>query len=142
MLYRYMSLEKHQKEVDEWVSNFTPKYWPPMEQFARLVEEVGELGRELNHMHGSKKKKSSEEVKELGQELSDVLFTLICLANNHNISLEEEWEKLVNEKMYGRDLNSFEKKESSNEGNEESKNEQESITEEQESNDLEELEEL
>ena len=137
-----MALKEVQKKVDDWAKQFNPPYWQPLEIMARLTEEVGELAREINHLYGPKKKKSSEEVKELGQELSDVLFTLICLANNHNISLEEEWEKLVNEKMYGRDLNRFEKKESSNEGNEESKNEQESITEEQESNDLEELEEL
>ena len=56
-------------------------------QFARLAEEVGEVGRLLNHMYGSKPKKSDETKQELGGEIADVLFTLICLANNHSIYL-------------------------------------------------------
>ena len=77
---------------------------------ACLIEEIGEVARELNHMHGTKKKKSSEDTKGLGEELSDVLFTLCCIANSHSINLEEEWKHLMNEKQYGRDNNRFEKK--------------------------------
>lgn len=137
-----MSLEKHQKEVDDWVSNFTPKYWPPMEQFARLVEEVGELGRELNHLHGTKKKKSSEEVKELGQELSDVLFTVFCMANSHDINLEEEWEKLVNEKMYGRDKDRFDKNDNLETASKDEEDNTDQIKDSESNEDLEEIEEI
>jgi len=106
-----MSLDELQKQVDEWVNQFNPPYWPALEQYARLGEEVGELGRELNHLHGTKKKKSSEETKELGDELVDVIFTVICLANSHGISLDDAWRKMVDEKMNKRDSSRFEKKE-------------------------------
>ena len=77
---------------------FTSGYWPALDQLARLTEETGEVATELNHIHGTKKKKSSEETKELADELSDVIFTVICIANSHNINLEEAWKKMVDEK--------------------------------------------
>ena len=104
-----MSLKEKQKEVDEWIKQFTSGYWPALEQLARLTEETGEVARELNHIHGTKKKKSSEETKELSDELVDVIFTVICLANSHNIDLEEAWKKMVDEKMDKRDVNRFKK---------------------------------
>ncbi|MEK6891344.1 MAG: MazG nucleotide pyrophosphohydrolase domain-containing protein [Nanoarchaeota archaeon] len=106
-----MSLYEHQKQVDDWTSSFTPQYWPPLEQFARLAEEIGELARELSHIHGTKKKKPEEAIKNLGSELSDIIFTVICLANSHNINLQQEWDKMMADKMYSRDANRFEKKE-------------------------------
>jgi NTP pyrophosphatase (non-canonical NTP hydrolase) len=104
-------LDDIQKQVDEWVKQFNPPYWPALEQLARLTEETGEVARELNHLHGTKKKKSSEETKELSDELVDVIFTVICLANSHKINLDEAWKKMVDEKMNKRDVNRFEKKE-------------------------------
>ena len=98
-----------QVEVDNWVNQFTPPYWPPLEQFGRLAEEVGEVARELNHLHGTKKKKAEEAQQELGQELIDVIFTVVCLANSHNINLEAEWGKMVNEKMHSRDKDRYQK---------------------------------
>ncbi|MEK6854972.1 MAG: MazG nucleotide pyrophosphohydrolase domain-containing protein [Nanoarchaeota archaeon] len=96
-----MSLENIQRDVDGWTEQFTPQYWHPLEMQARLTEEIGEVARELNHMYGTKKKKSSEDTKSLGQELSDVIFTICCIANAHKINLEEEWNRMMQEKQYG-----------------------------------------
>ena len=106
-----MSLDEIQKQVNEWAKQFDPAYWPALEQMARLSEETGEVAREINHLHGIKKKKGSEETKELADELTDVIFTICCIANNHGISLDEAWKKMSEEKMYKRDVNRFEKKE-------------------------------
>ena len=76
-----MSLREIQKQVDEWIGQHQMGYWPPLEQMARLTEEVGELARELNHRFGSKKKKGTEADNDLGDEIADVIFTLVCLAN-------------------------------------------------------------
>jgi len=107
-----MTLYDIQKDVDEWTSQFTPQYWPPLEQLARLTEETGEVARELNHMHGTKKKKESEDTKGLGEELLDVIFTVSCIANSHNINLQEAWDTMMKEKHYGRDNTRFERKDS------------------------------
>lgn len=105
-----MSLRDIQNEVEEWASQFNPPYWPALEQMARLAEETGEVAREINHLHGTKKKKSSEQTKELSDELADVIFTVCCIANNHGINLDETWGKMMREKHYGRDNSRFEKK--------------------------------
>jgi NTP pyrophosphatase (non-canonical NTP hydrolase) len=107
-----MSLSEKQKDVDDWVGQYNPKYFPALEQLTCLTEEVGEVARELNHLHGNKKKKDSEDKKELSKELIDVIFTIICIANNHEIDLEKEWHEVMEKKFYGRDKDRFQKKES------------------------------
>ncbi len=105
-----MNLIDYQKQVDDWVQQFDTPYWPALEKMARLSEEVGEVAREINHLYGNKKKKDSEDKKELADELIDVLFTLICIANDEDINLEKAWQKMVNEKMNKRDINRFERR--------------------------------
>jgi len=105
-----MSLKDTQKDIHEWASQFEPQYWPPHEILAHLIEEVGEVGREINHLHGTKKKKEGEPDNNLGQELVDVIFTAACMANSHNIDLQSEWERMMKEKHYGRDKDRFDKK--------------------------------
>lgn len=105
-----MSLKKIQNDVDKWTGQFTPQYWPPHEILARLAEETGELAREVNHLFGTKKKKRDEKENSLGQELCDVIFTVVCMANSQGISLQGEWEKLMAQKQYGRDQKRFKKK--------------------------------
>ncbi|OGI63745.1 hypothetical protein A2914_01040 [Candidatus Nomurabacteria bacterium RIFCSPLOWO2_01_FULL_41_21] len=102
-------MKKYQKEIDEWVKGFEEPYWPALSQFAHLAEEVGEVGRILNHMYGSKPKKSNEEKQELGEEIADVMFTLICMANSHGIDLDIEIEKVI-AKSKSRDKDRFAKK--------------------------------
>lgn len=94
-----MGIKEYQKDVDDWTNQFNPPYWPALEQMARLSEETGEVARELNHIHGTKKKKSCEETKELSEELIDVIFTICCIANSHNINLDIAWEKMKEKKM-------------------------------------------
>jgi len=90
-----MSIKDYQKEVDEWVKQFETPYWKPHEILARLTEEIGELAREINHLYGPKKKKNSEEKKELADEIGDVMFTLICLANSEGINLDEAMKRVI-----------------------------------------------
>ena len=98
-----------QKQVDDWVSRYKIGYFKPLEILARLVEEVGELARELNHRFGSKKKKPTEEVKDIGDEMADIIFTLVCLANSLDIDLDKHFKRVM-KKCYGRDKNRYEKK--------------------------------
>jgi len=104
-----MSLIDYQKEVHKWVSQFEPPYWPQLEMMARLTEETGELAREINHRYGTKKKKASEDKAEVADEIIDVFFTLICIANSQKINLEAAWQKMVEEKMK-RDKDRYKKK--------------------------------
>lgn len=98
-----------QKRVDDWINQLKVGYFKPHEILARLMEEVGELAREINHKFGPKKKKSSEKSKELGDEIADIIFTLVCLANSQNIDLDKHFERVM-EKLNKRDLNRWEKK--------------------------------
>jgi NTP pyrophosphatase (non-canonical NTP hydrolase) len=102
-------MNKHQKQVDEWAQGLERPYWEPLSIFARLAEEVGEVGRLLNHMYGSKPKKPEEAKQELGEEIADVMFALICLANTHDIDLDVEMDKVI-EKANIRDKDRFKKK--------------------------------
>lgn len=106
-----MSLKDAQNDVDKWTGQFNPQYWPDLEMLARLTEETGEVARELNHMYGTKKKKPVEDTRSLGAELSDILFTVCCIANKNNINLQEEWKRMMEEKHYGRDNQRYERKE-------------------------------
>lgn len=102
-------MRKEQKQIDDWLQQYKTPYWSPMEIMVRLTEEVGELAREVNHGFGPKKKKSSEETKEIGDEVADCLFTLICLCNSLKIDLDEAFDRMM-KKVTTRDNNRFEKK--------------------------------
>ena len=83
-----------QKEVDEWIQQYGG-YWPPLSMFARLVEETGELGRELNHVFGMKKRKEEEKIKEIEDEIGDIFLTLIMISNFLKIDMEKVFEKTM-----------------------------------------------
>ncbi len=102
-------MKQLQQQVDDWVKQYKIEYFSPHEILARLMEETGELAREVNHIYGPKKKKSEEEKKELGDELGDIIFTVICMANSLNIDLDESFKRVM-DKCYGRDENRYEKK--------------------------------
>lgn len=102
-------MKKIQKQVDEWIRRHKIGYFKPLEILARLVEEVGELAREINHKFGPKKKKSTEKTKEIGDEIGDIIFTLTCLANSLNINLDKSFNKVM-AKLYKRDENRYEKR--------------------------------
>jgi NTP pyrophosphatase (non-canonical NTP hydrolase) len=90
-----MEIGEAQKRVDAWIAQFEEGYWPPLSNLARLVEEVGELARELNHRFGSKPKRSSEPSQDLELELGDILFVLVCLANEQGIDLDRALERVL-----------------------------------------------
>ena len=103
------SLYSMQQEVDEYIQQFKVGYFSPLAQMARLTEEVGELTREVNHTYGEKSKKASEPVNSVAEELGDVLFVTMIMANSLNIDLTEVFEKNM-EKFNQRDHNRFERK--------------------------------
>jgi NTP pyrophosphatase (non-canonical NTP hydrolase) len=90
-----MELQEAQRQVDEWISSFEEGYWPPLVNLARLMEEVGELARELNHRYGAKPKKPEERDRELALEIADVLFVLIALANEQGVDLDEALQRTL-----------------------------------------------
>ncbi|GGH97587.1 MULTISPECIES: nucleotide pyrophosphohydrolase [Mammaliicoccus] len=104
-----MDMKEMQKEVDTYISQFKAGYFSPLANLARLTEEVGELAREINHSHGEKKKKSTEEENTIEAELGDNLFVLICLANSLNIDLTKSFEDTMH-KFNVRDKDRFERK--------------------------------
>lgn len=95
-----MNTKQIQKKVDEWVSQpqHKVKYFPPFEISAQLQEEVGEIARELSHIHGFKKKKEGEITDGLECEVGDAIFVLTCLANSHKIDLSKAFEKSMDKK--------------------------------------------
>ncbi len=90
-----MSLHDAQRRVEAWISQFEEGYFHPLTNLARLSEEVGELAREVNHRFGQKTKKKEEPEGDLGMEMADILFVLICMANREGIELEEEFERMM-----------------------------------------------
>ena len=102
-------MKKIQKQVDDFVKQYKMGYWEPLEILARIVEETGELAREINHLYGQKKKKPEEDTKELADEMGDIIFTLCCLANSKNIDLDKAFQKVM-DKYYNRDNSRYEKK--------------------------------
>jgi len=96
------SIKDLQTEVDTYIGQFKEGYFSPLAMVARLTEELGELAREVNHYYGEKPKKSSETEKAIEEELGDLLFVIICLANSLNIDLEEAHDYVMN-KFYTRD---------------------------------------
>jgi NTP pyrophosphatase (non-canonical NTP hydrolase) len=105
-----MDLKEAQTRVDAWISQFEEGYWPPLHNLARLVEEVGELARELNHRYGSKPKRAEEPDQDLAMELADVLFVLLVMANEQGIDLDEALGKVL-EKYRVRDGERWTRKE-------------------------------
>lgn len=90
-----LTLAEAQERVDTWISGFEEGYWPPLHNLARLMEEVGELAREMNHLFGSKPKREEEPQAELALEMADVLFVLLVLANERGIDLSEALERAL-----------------------------------------------
>ena len=102
-------MKKIQKEVDEWVNQHKIGYFKPLEIIARLTEETGELAREVNHRFGPKKKKNTEDKKEIEDEIGDIIFTLTCLSNSLDLDMDRGFESVMN-KLNTRDKDRWEKK--------------------------------
>lgn len=102
-------LKDYQKRIDSQLQSLAKPYWHPLSQLARISEEVGELARILNHQFGDKPKKQNEQHHELSEELADILYSIICLANSQNIDLDKALEKSI-AKLSTRDQDRFVKK--------------------------------
>src|SRR5699024_2950700 len=85
-----------QERVDQYISQFKEGYFSPLSLMARLTEEVGELAREINHVHGEKPKKESEADGTIEEEIGDILFVLACFANSLNIDLSQAFDGTIN----------------------------------------------
>lgn len=77
-----------QKEIDAWFKEKGWPYWQPHEILARTVEEVGEFACLVNHVYGPKKKKSDEAAQEFSDEIGDILYSLACFCNAHDIDMD------------------------------------------------------
>jgi len=104
------TIKEMQKEVDEYIGQFKEGYFSPLAMMARLTEELGELAREVNHYYGEKPKKATEEAKTIAEELGDLQFVIVCLANSLNIDLQTAHEQVM-EKFNTRDKDRWTRKE-------------------------------
>lgn len=93
-----MTISQAQKNVDEWIQTHGVRYFNELTNMAILTEEVGEVARIVSRTYGEQSFKKSEEGKDLGTELADVLFVLICLANQTGVNLTEAFEKNMEKK--------------------------------------------
>jgi NTP pyrophosphatase (non-canonical NTP hydrolase) len=84
-----MTLEEAQKQVDQWINTVGVRYFNELTNMAMLTEEVGEVARIIARRYGEQSEKESDKNKDLGDEMADVLFVLICLANQTGVNLEE-----------------------------------------------------
>lgn len=98
-----MTIEEAQSIVDEWITTIGVRYFDEMTNTAILMEEVGEVARIMSRRYGEQSEKESDKNKDLGDEMADVLFVLICLANQTGIDLTEALKKNL-EKKTNRDF--------------------------------------
>lgn len=93
-----MTIKEAQQKVDEWVTTTGVRYFNELTNMAILTEEVGEVARIISRTFGEQSFKKSDEKHDLGDEFADVLFVLICLANQTGINLTEALEKNLRKK--------------------------------------------
>ena len=87
-----MDLDKAQKKVDDWIKLHGVRYFDVLTNMAQLTEEVGEVASIIARRYGEQSEKDSDKNKDLGEELADVLFVLICLANQTGINLQSSFD--------------------------------------------------
>lgn len=93
-----MTLEQAQQQVDEWIKTHGVRYFSELTNMAILTEEVGEVARIMARKYGDQSEKESDKNKELGDEMADVLWVLICLANQTGVNLTEAFQKNLEKK--------------------------------------------
>jgi NTP pyrophosphatase (non-canonical NTP hydrolase) len=93
-----MTLAEAQKQVDTWIQTVGVRYFSELTNMAMLTEEVGEVARIIARRYGEQSEKESDKQKDLGDEMADVLFVLICLANQTGVNLTEALEKNMQKK--------------------------------------------
>lgn len=93
-----MTIEEAQKTVDEWIKTVGVRYYNELTNLAILTEEVGEVARIMARQYGEQSFKESDKEKDLGNELADVLFVTICIANQTGIDLTAALKKNIEKK--------------------------------------------
>ena len=88
-----MEIKKLQKKVDKWIKNHGVRYFNELTNMAQLAEEVGEVARIISRKYGEQSFKDSDKNINLADELSDVLFVLLCLANQTEVDLQSAFDK-------------------------------------------------
>src|SRR3954468_3081801 len=94
---KQLTIKEAQKKVDEWISTHGVRYFNELTNMAILTEEVGEVARIIARKYGEQSSKKSD-VNNLSEELSDVLFVLICLANQTGVDLSSAFQKNLEKK--------------------------------------------
>ena len=93
-----MTIEEAQLTVDNWIKTIGVRYFNELTNMAMLTEEVGEVARIIARRYGEQSEKESDKTKDLGDEMADVLFVLICLANQTGVNLTEALQKNLDKK--------------------------------------------
>ncbi|MBI96283.1 pyrophosphatase [bacterium] len=93
-----MSIKEAQNKVDNWIKEYGVRYFDNLTNLGILMEEVGELSRIMTRLHGEQSFKKSDQNYNLADEMADILFVLICLANQNNINLEEAFKENLKKK--------------------------------------------
>lgn len=88
-----MNIENAQKAVDDWIKEHGVRYFDELTNMAQLTEEVGEVARIIARRYGEQSEKESDKDKDLGEELADVMFVVLCLANQTGVNLQEAFDK-------------------------------------------------
>nr|AIF26188.1 putative MazG nucleotide pyrophosphohydrolase domain-containing protein [uncultured bacterium Ad_143_D13_contig2] len=94
---RNITLKEAQRQVDEWIRTYGVRYFSELTNMACLTEEVGELARVMARKYGDQSFKNGEK-EQLGEEMADILWVLICLANQTGVDLTEEFQKTMEKK--------------------------------------------
>ena len=93
-----MELKNAQLAVDEWIKEHGVRYFNELTNMAQLTEEVGEVARIIARRYGEQSEKESDKNKDLGEELADVIFVVLCLANQTGVDLEDAFKKKLDKK--------------------------------------------
>ena len=93
-----MTIEEAQAKVDEWIKTYGVRYFNELTNMAILTEEVGEVARIISRKYGEQSYKDSDKDKDLGDEMADVLWVLLCLANQTGVDLTKAFEKNLEKK--------------------------------------------
>ena len=93
-----MNIKNSQLEVDNWIKEHGVRYFNELTNMAQLTEEVGEVARIIARRYGEQSEKESDKDKDLGEELADVVFVVLCLANQTGIDLQSAFDKKMDKK--------------------------------------------
>ena len=95
-----MTIKEAQEQVDQWINEYGVRYFNELTNMAILTEEVGELARIVSRTYGEQSFKESDKNRDLGDEMADVLWVLICMANQTGVDLTDALKKNIEKKTF------------------------------------------